>query len=81
MCHVPVKLFQRARHLLPSKASPVPTQHIVHPSGHGLMAVTDNGAAFDFILQPRGKKKKDQLHLWSALRSLSLASIYPKDVL
>lgn len=58
VCRVHVKLLQRTCHLLASKASPVPTQHIVYPSRHGLMAVTDNGAAFDFILQPSEKKEK-----------------------
>lgn len=79
MSHIHINLLQRTSHLLARKASPVPAQHIVDPSSHGLMAITDDFAAFGFILQPSGNMK-EQLHLCSALSSLSLV-IYPKDAL
>lgn len=80
VCHIHINLLRVICHLLANKASPVPAQDIMDPPCHGLMAVTDGSAAFDFILQPR-KKIKDRLHLCTALNSVSLAPIYAEDAL
>lgn len=68
-CHIHISLLWRTSHLLASKASPVPAQHIVDPPRHGLMAVTDDCAAFDFILQPNEKKWKTS-YTWARLSGL-----------
>lgn len=64
-------ILHGSSHLPSGEASPVPAQHIVHPPGHGLIAVTGHLAALLFILQ-LNKGRKGLMNLWSTCRSTSL---------
>lgn len=71
-------ILRHSPHLLSGEASPVPAQHVVHPAGHGLIAVAGHLVALFFILQ-LNMGRRGLVNLQYTCRSTSLPPHHSKE--
>lgn len=71
-------ILRHSPHLLSGEASPVPAQHVMHPAGHGLIAVAGHLVALFFILQ-LNMGRRGLVNLQYTCRSTSLPPHHSKE--